>query len=122
MLRSGWSIMFTSGILMLLGYFFLGMNLWSVMIPVILFYWGSTFIWPNAFATAFTPFGDIAGYAGALYGFMQISGGAAFAALAAYLPDNDQLIFAFVIIITSLASWLSYEALVNPTMIQTKKT
>ena len=28
--------------------------------PFLLFYFGSTFIWPDAFATAFRQFGDIA--------------------------------------------------------------
>ncbi len=37
---------------------------------------GGTLIWPNSFAGAFAPFGKIAGYAGALYSFMQLGGGA----------------------------------------------
>lgn len=75
MMRAAYSIMILCGILMSLGYVFFGVNIYAIVAPTILFFFSSSFIWPNAFATAFTPFGKIAGYAGALYGFMQISGG-----------------------------------------------
>ncbi|MBX3708921.1 MAG: multidrug effflux MFS transporter [Gammaproteobacteria bacterium] len=71
MMRIGFSIMFVSGIMMLLGKLIFGVTATVIVAPILLFYFGSTFIWPNAFAIAFTPFGKIAGYAGALYGFMQ---------------------------------------------------
>jgi len=119
MLRIGWGSMIISGIAMILGYYLAGMNIWYIMIPVVLLFFGSTFIWPNAFATAFSPFGDIAGYAGALYGFMQVSGAAVLAAFAAYLPDDNQLILAITIIITSTTSWLLYELLVRNDINQT---
>ena len=105
MLRFGWSIMIFSGILMLAGKWLIGINVWVIVIPVILFYFGSTFIWPNAFAMAFTPFGKIAGYAGALYGFMQIGGGAVISALIANLPDTNQIPLALVMLIASLLAW-----------------
>ena len=119
MLRIGWGSMIISGIVMILGYYLAGMNIWYIMIPVVLLFFGSTFIWPNAFATAFSPFGDIAGYAGALYGFMQVSGAAVLAAFAAYLPDDNQLILAITITITSTTSWLLYELLVRNDINQT---
>lgn len=109
MMRFGWSIMILSGVLMLAGYWFFGINIWAIVMPAILFYFGSTFIWPNAFATAFTPFGQIAGYAGALYGFMQISGGAIMGALMAYLPNGNQVILALVFVVASFLSWGVYE-------------
>jgi DHA1 family bicyclomycin/chloramphenicol resistance-like MFS transporter/DHA1 family 2-module integral membrane pump EmrD-like MFS transporter len=112
MLRVGWGIMLLSGIAMMAGYYFFGINIWSIMIPVILLFFGSTFIWPNAIATAFTPFGDIAGYAGALYGCIQVSGAASFAAFVSFLPDENQLTLAIAITITSIVSWLIYELVV----------
>jgi Bcr/CflA subfamily drug resistance transporter len=105
MMRFGWSIMILSGILMLAGKFFIGLNVWVIVIPMVLLYFGSTFIWPNAFATAFTPFGHIAGYAGALYGFMQISGGAVMSTLVTYLPDNNQVPLAMIILFCSMIAW-----------------
>lgn len=112
MMRAGFSIMILSGILMLMGKVIIGINVWDIIIPVILFYFGSSFIWPNAFATAFTPFGKIAGYAGALYGFMQISGGAAIGAIISHLPTANQIPLALVMLIASLLAWLVYEIVV----------
>ena len=109
MMRFGWSIMILSGALMLLGYYLVGINLWVIVIPIILFYFGSTFIWPNAFAMAFTPFGQIAGYAGALYGFMQIGGGAVIGTLTTYLPHSSQLSLSLVMLIASLVAWGLFE-------------
>lgn len=109
MMRFGWSIMIIASILMLISHAIMGLNIYAIMLPIILFYFGSTFIWPNAFATAFTPFGAIAGYAGALYGFMQICGAAVLAGIASYLPDSDQFIMALIMLISSVCAWLAYE-------------
>ncbi len=113
MLRFGWAWMILSGLLMLLGYYIYGMNVWAIVVPVIIFYFGSTFIWPNAFAVAFTPFGKIAGYAGGLYSFMQLGGGALLGSLISYLPSNNQMPLALVMTICSIASWMIYERIPN---------
>ena len=81
MMRFGWSIMIASSVLMLASQMMFNLTLGGVVVPIILFYFGSTFIWPNAFATAFTPFGTIAGYTAALYGSMQVGGAAALGGL-----------------------------------------
>lgn len=109
MMRMGWIIMIVSGVLMIAGKLFIGINAWVIVIPIILFYFGSTLIWPNAFAIAFTPFGQIAGYAGAAYGFMQLGGGAVMGALVSYLPTTDQIPLAIIILFGSILAWLSYE-------------
>lgn len=109
MMRLGFSIMIFSGIILVLCYFLFGMNVWSIAVPGILFYFGSTFIWPNAFATAFTPFGKIAGYAGALYGFMQICGGAVISWLISFLPGTNQIPLGITFIVCSFTSWVIYE-------------
>lgn len=69
-------------------------------------------IWPNAYATAFTPFGKIAGYAGALYGFMQVGGGAVIGGIISHLPAANQIPLALVMLIASLLAWLVYEVVV----------
>lgn len=109
MMRFGWTCMIISGTSMLYAKYFVGLNVFAIVIPVIVFYFGSTFIWPNAFAAAFTPFGEIAGYAGSLYGFMQIGGAAVVAGAMSYLPDDNQEAFAIVLTLLSVASWLVYE-------------
>lgn len=112
MLRFGWAVMILAGLGMLAGKWIYGMTTWSIAAPAILFYFGSTFIWPNAFATAFTPFGKIAGYAGALYGFMQIGGAAVMGGLMSYLPDNTQVPLGLVMLLASFFSWMLYEFVV----------
>ncbi len=122
MLRLGWGIMATASLVMMFGHWVLEMNVWSLMFPVVLFYFGSTFIWPNAFAMAFTPFGEIAGYAGALYGFMQICGAAVISALVAYLPNSNPMIFGLVMLFSSLTAWGVFETIsVNARVFKLKR-
>lgn len=109
MMRFGWSLAATAGALMIIGYWIAGMNTLVIILPVILFYFGATFIWPNAFATAFTPFGHIAGYAGALYGFMQICGAVTLTTIISYIPDHNQLPFGLIMLICPISAWLIYE-------------
>lgn len=111
MMRLGWSIMIISGLLLVAGKWMVGINVWVIVIPIILFYFGSTFIWPNAFAAAFTPFGEIAGYAGALYGFMQLGGGAIMGGLIACFPTVNQTPLALTILMGSTVAWLCYEVI-----------
>ncbi len=112
MLRLGWMLMFISGSLMMALKFVYGVNMVVIVMPMIPFYFGSTFIWPSIFAGAFAPFGKIAGYAGSLYSFMQLGGGAAISALASCLPDTNQVPLASVFMICSFLSWLVFEVVV----------
>jgi len=112
MMRFGWAVMFFSGLLMVALSYSVGLKTWAVVLPAMILYFGSTFIWPNAVATAFTPFGKIAGYAGCLYGFIQISGAAFMGGIMSYLPDNTQIPLAIATLLSSLASWLIYEFVV----------
>jgi len=109
MLTLGWGLMGLSGIFMLIGYLLFGMNAWIIACPTILFYFGSTFIWPSTFATAFTPFGKIAGYAGALYGFLQIGGAAVLSGIASHLPNTSPMPLALIMLGTSVFSFTIYE-------------
>ncbi|MBX3709432.1 MAG: multidrug effflux MFS transporter [Gammaproteobacteria bacterium] len=113
MLRIGFLIMFIAGVMMLIGKFLFVMNTFIIVAPMILFYFGVTFIWPSAFAGAFGTFGKMAGYAGILYGFMQISGAAAIGTIAAYLPHQSQISLALVFISTSILAWLIFEIIVR---------
>lgn len=112
MLEVGWSLMMLAGLFMLSAYLVFGMNVWAIVCPIVLFHFGATFIWPNAFATAFTPFGKIAGYAGALYGFMQIGGAAVLGGIASYLPNTNPISLAFIMLLAPALSWAIYEFIV----------
>ena len=86
-MRFDFTVIISCGILMSLGYAFFGIDIYAIVAPTILLFFSSSFIWPNAYARAFTPFGKIVGYAGALYCFMQIGGGAVLGSILAYLPQ-----------------------------------
>lgn len=113
MMRSGWIIAFISGAALFGSYFMFGVTLKAVIPSIALLYLGTTFIWSNAFATAFIPFGDIAGYAGSLYGFMQLMGGSLIATFASHLPDKTQLPIACIIMITSLLAFIIHNKIVD---------
>ncbi len=109
MLRSGFTIMFIAGCLMLILYFTLGVTTASVITPVFIFYFGVMLVFPNTFASAFAPFGKIAGYAGALYGFIQTSGAFVIGGLVSHLPDTNQLPLAFIFMIAPIIAWGVFE-------------
>lgn len=114
MLRIGWGIMFTAGLLMLLGYWFLPMNVLTLVVPITILYFGATLIWPNAFAGGFSPFGHIAGFASAIYSSLQMSGAAVQGAILAHLPDQNQLPIALIMLISPFCAWLIFEWMVVP--------
>ncbi len=85
-----------------------------------IFYLGSTFIFANTFAGAFARCGKIAGFAGALYGGLQVAGGSALGAVVAYLPYSSQLPLACVYMGCSAAAWAVYKCVVRPEEIRNK--
>ncbi len=113
MIQFGWSVMIFSSILFFLGQIFIGTTALTLVIPMLFLYFGGTFIWPNVYAMAFTPFGKVAGYAGALYGAMQLGGGAALGGLISYLPDQTPIPLAWIVLIASIVSWLVYKFVVT---------
>ncbi len=111
-LRFGLIVMCISGVMMLALKWIYGVQVAAIIVPALLFYFGVTFIWPSTFSGAFTPFGKIAGYAGSLYTFIQIGGGAVFGALVAYLPDNDQSIIGIIFLTIPMLAWIVHAKLV----------
>lgn len=112
MLRMGWAFMFMAGSLMMVLKFIYGINAVVIVVPMILFYFGSTLIWPSIFAGAFAPFGKIAGYPGSLYSFFQLGGGAAISAIVSYLPETNQIPLASIFMICSVLPWIIFEIIV----------
>lgn len=113
MMRIGWCIMLIGGGAVLIAEQLVGFTLLALMIPVTFFYFGTTLLWPNAFATAFTPFGKIAGYAGALYGAMQLGGGGIIGSIISYLPHSSPLSLGVVMVVSSALAWIAYETIAS---------
>lgn len=109
MMRIGWSITTFAGASMLLSYLAFGVCFWALLIPMMMFACGATFVFPNAFAASFAPFGDRAGYAAAIYGSMQIGGAALFGFIISFLPDENQLYMSMIMFSACLSAWLLFE-------------
>ena len=105
MLRLGFGIMCFVGVLMGGAYLLVGFHKITMILSLALLYFGIGFIFSNAFAKAFTPLKKNIGFAGALYGFIQMSGGAVLGMITSYLPDTSPLPLAVMIIVCSCAGW-----------------
>ncbi len=116
LMRLGWGLAACSACLLLLTHFFWGLSVVGLMVPIFIFYFATTLIWSNAFSTAFTPFGDIAGYAGSLYGFMQLIGGAIMGALVTHVSKPSQLTLAAIILIAAVLAFGLYQFVVFPVL------
>ncbi len=109
LLRFGWSILLLSAMFFIVTYLWLGLTIYTVTIAVLLFYFGSPFIYSNVYASAFTPVGHIAGVAAAVYSAIQSLGAFALGSVIAYLPSTNPLPLMFVMLLAPAAAWLTYE-------------
>lgn len=96
MLLLGLILMCISGFSMLIFGLFGILNTTVVVVPTILFCIASGFVFSNAMADAFHPFGHIAGSAGAMYGFIQIIGSSLVSMIVSHLHEESQLPLAYV--------------------------
>ena len=113
MLVLGWGVTLFSGVLMLIGYFLWGLNVYAIIVPIFIAYYGISFIWPNIFSTAVTPFGHISAYAGASYAFIQFSGGALFSAAFSYLENRTPIPLALCFIFGPMVAWIVFKMFVG---------
>lgn len=79
-----------AGILMWLPGWFGVMNIWTLIVPAALFFFGAGMLFPLATSGAMEPFPFLAGTAGALVGGLQNIGSGAIAWFSALLPQNGQ--------------------------------
>ncbi len=121
MLLFGFFVMICSSIFIILNQYIFGLTFLGLAIPVIIFLFGAVFIFPNAFGIAFTPFGHIAGYAGALYGFMQMGGAAFHSFILSFIPENTQVPLGVTMLISSLLALAIYQK-VKPKKFKETKT
>lgn len=113
MLRLGWSLIVLSGFFMVILDLLSYLTFVPFLICVFTFLFGATLIWPNSFSRASAPFGSIAGYAGSLYGAMQLGGGAIIGWISAFVPDHRVYPLGIVFIITAGIAWLIFENFAN---------
>lgn len=102
MLFTGLLIMLIGSIVML-GFGLHGtLNTFVVMVPVVIYIVGSSMVFSNAYAGAMHPFTLTAGTAGAVFGFLQILGGAVSSFLMSLMHEYNQIPLAFVLLLSSM--------------------
>jgi Bcr/CflA subfamily drug resistance transporter len=102
----GASLMFTAGMIFLVTVEMGILNIYNVMIPVFIFCFGNSFIFPNSYSGALTPFPNQAGSASAILSSMQILGGVVGSALVAVLPWESLLSLGSVVTVCGITSFL----------------
>ncbi|MCD6055074.1 MAG: multidrug resistance transporter, Bcr family [Gammaproteobacteria bacterium] len=119
LIQIGWGISLLGGFLLLLSQADWGITTTGILISAFLFALGSTFVWPNSFAGALTPFGHIAGYAGSVYSGLQLGGGALMSGIASHTSAHSQYPLGMIYTGCALLAWTAYHFLVKPVIAKT---
>lgn len=82
-------------------------NVWVVVIPMMFFVMGTTIVFSNSFAGAFSPFPHAAGIVGALYASLQMFISALFSGLGAILPHHSQVPMALAMLTIAIVLMLN---------------
>ena len=105
-------ILFGASLMLFGGFLFLVctelgiLNVYSVIVPVYIFSFGNSFIFPNAYSGALTPFPHQAGSASAILSSMQILGGVLGSAFVAVLPWENILSLGTIVTVCGVMSLL----------------
>lgn len=106
MLMIGLLIMLIGSCVML----FFGLIHWIdtlvIMIPVVIYIVGSSFVFANAYAGAMGSFSESAGTTAAVFGFLQIIGGAISSFLMSLMHTYDQIPLAIVLMLSAVLALL----------------
>lgn len=97
-----------AGLLMWLPAWFGVMNIWTLLVPAALFFFGAGMLFPLATSGAMEPYAWLAGSAGALIGGLQNLGSGVVAWLSALLPQHDQSSLGMLMFVTSLVMLLCW--------------
>lgn len=97
-----------AGVMMWLPAWFGVMNIWTLLVPAALFFFGAGMLFPLATSGAMEPYAWLAGSAGALIGGLQNLGSGLVAWLSAQLPQRDQFSLGMLMFITALVMLLCW--------------
>lgn len=97
-----------AGLMMWIPGWFGVMNLWTLLLPAALFFFGAGMLFPLATSGAMEPFPFLAGTAGALVGGMQNIGSGGLAWLSAQLPQTSQFSLGMLMTFAGLLILLSW--------------
>lgn len=97
-----------AGVLMWLPGWFGIMNIWTLLVPASLFFFGAGMMFPLATSGAMEPYAWLAGTAGALIGGLQNLGSGLVAWLSAMLPQNSQFSLGMLMCATAVLMLLCW--------------
>ena len=97
-----------AGLLMWMPAWFGIMNIWTLLVPAALFFFGAGMLFPLATSGAMEPYAWLAGSAGALIGGIQNLGSGVIAWLSALLPQHDRSSLGMLMFVTSLVMLLCW--------------
>ncbi|UQY43996.1 multidrug efflux MFS transporter EmrD [Erwinia sp. PK3-005] len=97
-----------AGVLMWLPAWFGIMNIWTLLVPASLFFFGAGMMFPLATSGAMEPYAWLAGTAGALIGGLQNLGSGLVAWLSAMLPQNSQFSLGMLMCATAVLMLLCW--------------
>lgn len=107
-----------AGLLMWIPGWFGVMNIWTLLVPASVFFFGAGMLFPLATTGAMEPFPYLAGAAGALVGGMQNVGSGVATWVSALLPQNGQFSLGLLMLLMSmlvLLCWLPLAHRLNRT-------
>jgi len=107
----GSALTLLSGVLMLLGVYLGYFNLFVILGPVTLFALAGGLIFANCVVEALSPFRHISGFAGALYGSIQMAIVFIVSLVAAKIQSDTQAALAGFVLIGGVVMFLSYSAI-----------
>lgn len=106
MMKIGWLTMFLAGALMWACSLLWHINLTIILLPALLFIFGSTLTFANAFAKAFENIGHMAGFGGGLYSCIQLLGGVLFSGILSHLSTTNQQPLAMMFMASGACAWV----------------
>lgn len=114
-------IMLMALIFIITGYYKI-MNVGVIILPTIGIQLGIALVFPNAFMGAITPFSDIAGTAGAFYGFIQVGISFMASIVVAMISEATQLPMGVLLLCTAFLGLAIYQTLKQPSWKETGGT
>ncbi|MCF6765613.1 multidrug effflux MFS transporter [Thiotrichales bacterium 19S3-7] len=106
-------LMLISGLMLMLLYFINALNVFSIILMIIIYVVGTGFIYANAYAQAFSPFGHIIGFAAAMYGMLQTSLGGLSSFIVAIIPHYNALIIGIMFTVLAVISLITLSMVVK---------
>jgi len=100
--------MMIAGVSMFIPACFHIINAWVIVGPSVIFSIATGFVFANAMAGAFEPFGHMAGIAGAMYGFLQMMGGVLTTFLLANVVEDSQMPLGIIFAALGFMAWLVF--------------